>query len=192
MWAGQPTAALSRKLTDDNYEKPFSIFMRRSKKVSDTKFELLGWEYCGEYIAVEDSIEVYQKLKNNCDRAFVIHTLKKGLKKSKSSYHQIIADNKDRIRKVLEAEPDSGEAEELRSLGLDNEQLSNDEFVEKVVYWRGLLEQKYVKFVRYDEKMYDFIKDGETTRNKRGKKRKCGEPPALASDWYGDLDKRVG
>ena len=54
-----------------------------------------------------------------------------------------------------------------------------------------------VRFVRYDEVMYDYVKDGETTRNAHGKARKQNsrgeytESPALASTWYDILDSQV-
>lgn len=50
---------------------------------------------------------------------------------------------------------------------------------------------KVINFVEYDETLYEYVKEGETTRNKHGKKRQPGEPCAKASDWYNIFDQRV-
>lgn len=195
MWAGQLTAAITHPLPDA-YEEPFSLFMKRNIIVVNKKkkevVKLLGWEYCGEYIAVDDGIEMYAKLKTQRGRDFVIQNYRKGLGSPNSWVHDSISWHRAKIKECLTSEPESGEAEELKSLGLDNDQLNDAEFIEKAVYWQGFLEHYSIKFVRYDEKMYDFMKDGLTTKNKNGKERKGGEPPAKASDWYAVLDQRTG
>lgn len=153
----------------------------------------LGWEYVGEYIAIDHGIDgMYLSPTAQRDKDFVINNLKFNLKSPCSWVHKSVARDRSKIKEVLMHQPDSGEAAELRSLGLDNEHLSDYEFVEKVVYWQGFLPHKSVKFVRYDEKMYEFVSDGFTTRDKDGKIRNVsGKPPAKASDWYNELDQRV-
>jgi hypothetical protein len=93
---------------------------------------------------------------------------------------------------ILKNHPTSKDAESLISLSLDKVNMSDEEFAEKVVHWEKFLSDTIVKFVSYDEDMYAFVKEGETTHNKHGKKMKDGESCAKASDWYDELDKMAG
>jgi hypothetical protein len=57
----------------------------------------------------------------------------------------------------------------------------------------GFFKQNAVKFVHYDENMYNFCSVGETTHDKDGKlvtktKKDC----AKASDWYDVTDQIAG
>lgn len=161
------------------------------KRVNN-KGKLLGWEYCGEYLVVDHGIEgMYESPKDDRDKNYVIDNLKKSLLSPNSWVHVSIKYDKEEIKRVLKYEPDSGEAKELRALGLDHEGLSSSEFVEKWVFWQRFLEHKSVRFVEYDEKMYAFCLDGLTTRDKDGGYvSKSGKPPAKAVDWYNELNQR--
>lgn len=43
----------------------------------------------------------------------------------------------------------------------------------------------------YDESMYNFVKRGETTKDKNNNSRKGGRPCAKAIDWYNIMDQQV-
>jgi hypothetical protein len=168
---------------------PFSIFMRRSFKKNRSK--LLGWEYCGEYLAVDESqdIEMYDNLKK-ADKDWHIQDMYKSLQSPKGGWRKGLAWRRKKIKRILKEGP-AGEAAELRKLGSDNERLSDIEFGKLVVHWQGFMRQAgIVKFVRYDEDMYNFVKVGETTRDKDGiLVSKSGAPRAKASDWYDEFDR---
>ena len=188
-YAGQVHAAISHPVPSDGYDKSFSIFMKRV----NNKNKLLGWEYVGEYLAVDHGIEgMYLSPTVQRDKEFVIRNLKTNLKLPTSWVHECVARCRSEIKHVLTRQPGSGEAAELRMLGLGNEHIGDHEFVEKVVDWQGFLHHTSVKFIRYDENMYKFVSDGLTTRDKDGNSRKDSrKPPAKASDWYNELDQKV-
>lgn len=160
------------------------------KRVNN-KGKLLGWEYCGEYLVVDHGIEgMYESPKQDRDKNYVIDNLKKALVSPNSFIHSSIKQDKAEIKRVLTYKPDSGEAKELRALGLDKD-LGDSDFIEKWVYWQRFLKHISVKFVAYDQKMYDFCLDGLTTRDKDGGfVSKSGKPPAKALDWYNELNQR--
>ena len=80
-----------------------------------------------------------------------------------------------------------------KDLGLydPKRKLSQVQFAEKLVDWDDFYRSNQIVFKHYDETIYDFVKDGETTKNKNNKKREAGEPCAKASDWYAILDQKV-
>lgn len=90
-----------------------------------------------------------------------------------------------------ESREKASRAAKARALELDKEELPDNTFVERLVEWDPFYENKAIEFVRYDEEMYNFVKEGETTKNKLNKKRNRGEPCALASDWYNIHDQRL-
>lgn len=47
---------------------------------------------------------------------------------------------------------------------------------------------KPIKFVQYQEAIYDYVKGGKTNKNAKGKELCPGDLPARASDWYAFLD----
>lgn len=75
---------------------------------------------------------------------------------------------------------------------MEDQNLTNQDFVKKVARWEKFYEHTPVEFVRYDEDMYEFVKQGETTHDADGKLAKStGKPCANASDWYAVLDQIV-
>lgn len=192
--AAQSTAAISHsppKHEADPYRVPFSIFMKRTFVHKQQKPKQLGWEYCGEYILVDDDAEehwMFTLPSRERDRHYIAANIKHSLKTSCGWWHVGVDMRREQIERILENSPNSGDAEKLRSLGFD-EHLTNDEFVDRLVNWEGFYGSEILQFVFYDEEMYNFVKVGETTRNKRGVMKKEGEPCALASDWYAKLDQ---
>ena len=94
-------------------------------------------------------------------------------------------------REDREKREKSNLAAKARALGLDNEQLSEIEFTKRLVYLDEYYELSSIKFVEYDEEMYEFVKDGETTKNCHNKPRKSGEECAKALDWYKIYDQTL-
>ena len=45
-----------------------------------------------------------------------------------------------------------------------------------------------IKFKRYQQEVYDYVKEGKTNKDPMGKIIRDGRTPALASDWYDFLD----
>lgn len=85
------------------------------------------------------------------------------------------------------------DAAKARALGLDRsrEDLSDADFAKWLVHYDDFYRSFAIKFVRYDEAMYDFVKDGMTTKNKDNKRREENEPCAKASDWYNIMDQQL-
>lgn len=129
---------------------------------------------------------------NQVAKDYILEKIKNSLRLPSGYWHEGIARHRERVTKVLQDEPHSGDAETLRKLGLDNDQLTDSKFAEKLVNWPGFMSHKIVKFVEYDELMYSFVKTGETAHDKDGKMVKSSRLPcAKASDWYGELDQMV-
>ena len=82
-------------------------------------------------------------------------------------------------------------AAKARALGLDDESLSAMEFARRLIRYDEFYGSYAIKFVRYDEEMYEFVKEGMTTKNRHNKKRGLGEPCAMASDWYAVMDQQL-
>ena len=78
-----------------------------------------------------------------------------------------------------------------KGLGLHDSGLSRSDFAEKLVEWDDFYHSHQIVFKHYDDAVYDYVKDGKTTKNRYNKKRKAGEPCAKASDWYAILDQQV-
>ena len=82
-------------------------------------------------------------------------------------------------------------AARARALGLDRQDLSNEAFAEKLLELDEFYNFDIIEFVSYDEEVYNFVKDGETTKTKFNRKRKAGDAPCKASDWYAYLDQSL-
>lgn len=201
-YAGQLSASVSEWPEDDDgnpHSEPFSVFMKRTfepikSNGSKCKPKLLGWEYCGEYRVIDDGMGDWMTSvpPKQTDKDYIIYKIKRSLSHSNGLWHYLLSRSRENIQQILENRPDSHDAENLRSLGLDDENMTDNELAEKVVYWEGFYHSRLVEFVNYDDDMYDFVKAGETTRNKHGNKKKNCELCAMASDWYDKHDQMVG
>mmetsp|Transcript_20299 Transcript_20299/g.40774 ORF Transcript_20299/g.40774 Transcript_20299/m.40774 type:complete len:174 (-) Transcript_20299:1113-1634(-) len=94
-------------------------------------------------------------------------------------------------REEKEIREKASSAAKARALGLDDEELSNICIAKRLVYFDDFYESYSIKFVRYDEDMYNFCKEGETTKNKSNRKRHPEEPCAKADDWYAIFDQMM-
>jgi len=95
----------------------------------------------------------------------------------------------DRIEK--ESKEKASSAAKARALGLNNTNLSDNEFAERLVHYDDFYSSYTIKFVTYDESVYNFVKRGETTEDKNNNSRKEGKPCAKAIDWYNIMDQQV-
>lgn len=73
----------------------------------------------------------------------------------------------------------------------DKRLVQEKEFARRLVHYDDFYGSYAITFDHYDEEMYDFVKDGPTTRNRHSKRREEGEPCAMASDWYAIWDQQV-
>jgi len=98
-------------------------------------------------------------------------------------------EREDRIEK--ESKEKASSAAKARALGLNNTNLSDNEFAERLVHFDDFYSSYTIKFVCYDESVYNFVKRGETTKDKNNNSRKGGKPCAKAIDWYNIMDQQV-
>mmetsp|Transcript_4873 Transcript_4873/g.12229 ORF Transcript_4873/g.12229 Transcript_4873/m.12229 type:complete len:212 (+) Transcript_4873:1210-1845(+) len=191
------------------------------------KHSTLGWEYCGEYMLLDDlkgTTAAYCISVRN--KKFILQDINKSLSRLNGYWKDGIQYWRDKIRVTCEndssragparlirlankePEPDDGgrereerldresrekatSAAKARALGLDDEGLSHTEFARRLMDYDDFFGSYAIKFVRYDESMYDFVKDGMTTKNMRNKRRAEDEPCAKASDWYNIMDQQL-
>lgn len=168
------------------------VFRLKSPLTSSLNQDVLYFTI-GEYLALTDDeeVELLGVPSKEVDRQFIVQDIKKSLKSPNGFWSKRIPEERENIEDILENEPNSARANRLKELGL-HQQLNNADFVEKLVNWEEFCPQRMVKFVRYDEAMYDFMKDGLTNRDKDGKKvNDTGKARAKASDWYDELDRHA-
>ncbi|KAL7543751.1 hypothetical protein ACHAXR_013443 [Thalassiosira sp. AJA248-18] len=90
-----------------------------------------------------------------------------------------------------ESREKASSAAKARALRLDDGDLSNIDFAKRLTHYDDFYASYAIKFVSYDESMYNFVKDGMTTKNKRNKRREENEPCAKALDWYNIDDQQL-
>jgi len=225
-YAGQPSGHVSMYPWvdadgDDPETCPFSVFVMRWVKGST-----LGWEYCGEYILLNDMKgTTAARFVTPRSKKCILNAIKTSLSRTNGSWHSHIKTWRRRIAEKCEKDPtlpgprlirlindelepnDEGRKREerldreshekatsaakARALGLDDESLSDMEFARRLMDYDDFFGSYAIKFVRYDESMYDFVKDGMTTKNMRNKRRAEDEPCAKASDWYNIMDQQL-
>ena len=202
--------------------EPFSVFVMRSVKGST-----LGWEYCGEYVLLNDLKGfIGAHCVTETTKKFILNDIKMSLNRVNGEWHKGLERRRAKILKECERdqsppgptrlirlannepEPDdegkereerldresrekASDAAKARALGLDNKDLSEMEFAKRLVHYDDFYGSYSIKFVNYDEEMYDFVKEGMTTKNKYNKKRAEDEPCANASDWYNIMDQQL-
>jgi hypothetical protein len=213
-YAGQPSAHLSylAGLRDE----PFSVFMKRCIKTNTGTKQLLGWEYCGEYKSADPEQEIilwnaaYSMSKR--DKAWIVDDIlnSAAYKDDGGGYRLKFLRLRGRLDKAL-AEDDSPAgpewliagrvpteeetkvapttlAAQARALGFTHD-MPMDDLVRLWVNLDEFHETEPIVFVGYNEKVYDYIKEGETTRDKFAKMRtKTNRSCAKASDWYAWFD----
>ena len=80
-------------------------------------------------------------------------------------------------------------AARARVVGYHSE-MSDKDLVEALVRFDEFHSSEALRFVEYDERVYNYVKAGETNFNAAGKRRADGEPCAKASDWYAYYDQK--
>ena len=212
-YAGQPFAAVTGVrpcfLTTGH---AFPVFMRRSRNKRGVKTSaLLGWEYVGNYKVVtpgEDN-DVFWESAENYSLANKDYIAGKILKSSKAEggYGRLILSHwRNEISKALAEdtspaaplytvegrEPTSAEKDEkrpslaARARALNfTPQMPDEAFVTVLVRLDEYHQQLPIKFVEYDERIYNWCLGGKTTRDASGKFIKnTHKEPAKAGDWY--------
>ena len=212
-YAGQPFAAVTgvrRYFLTTGHA--FPVFMRRSRSKRGFKTaKLLGWEYVGNYKVMtpgEDN-DVFWESAENYSLANRDYIAGKILKSSKAEggYGRLILSRwRDTITKALAKddspaaplymiegrEPTSAEKDEkrpslaarARALNYTHE-MPDEAFVTMLVRLDEYHEQLAIKFVEYDERIYDWCVGGKTGRDADGKHTKHTlREPAKAGDWY--------
>lgn len=211
-YAGQKYAAVAALPVDPKV--PFSVFMKRT--INKTRVTL-GWEYCGEYQATDPYGEVEATSSavfvKNHDKTVMIGTTlastsgKEWMKYTRDKLARLLErdqspasmapswmnEQRAPTRKELDEDAEKGQAPlaaRARALGFQKD-VSDTKLVDIMFNLDETYKCLPIKFVRYDEKVYDYVKDGPTNRNKFGNIMKRGEKCATASDWYGFHDQIV-
>jgi len=181
-----------------------------------SKGRLLGWEYVGNYRFSGD--KDIQSVWESADSFSAVSKCLQATKLYKSSRspdgygHYELLMWRDKLEKALENDasepgpkwlvegrsPTYEERKEKmaslaargRALGF-HENISNEGLAKLIVELDEWHELFPIKFVRYDEKIYDYVKDGHTDKDANGKKCADGANPATAQAWYDFLDQLI-
>ncbi|EJK54092.1 hypothetical protein THAOC_26350, partial [Thalassiosira oceanica] len=151
----------------------------------------IGWEYCGELEDDIAGITAAASVSREC-KTFILSDIRHSLSRPGGKWHGILDSYRDDIIDLCVFKPKDRATLSAKDLGLNDfpkRKLTQVEFAEKLVNWDYFYRSDQIVFKHYDETIYDFVKDGKTTKNKNNKKRKADEPCAKASDWYAILDQ---
>ena len=121
----------------------------------------------------------------------ILDDMKLSLSRPGGKWHGIIEKYRKDVLDLCKFKPKDRATLSAKDLGLHDPNLSQVEFAEQLVEWDDFYHSHQIVFKHYDETIYDFVKDGKTTKNKNNKRKKAGEPCAKASDWYAILDQQV-
>ena len=166
----------------------------------------LGWEYCGEYVLLDN---LRKTTRAHCvsqeSKKFILNDITQVLKRAKGEWHTSIKIRRDRIMEECkrdtspprpirlirfineEPEPEdegkerenrldresrekSMNAAKARALGLDDEDLTDIDFAKRLIHYDDFYGSYAIKFDRYDEEVYHFVKNGMTTKNEQTEK----------------------
>jgi hypothetical protein len=219
LYAGQLDACVNYVPEDNMKTKAeFALFMRRSLTGFGVDVKtaglLLGWEYCGNYVYAGDvEIDSFWVRATGFSPVAKGLQAKKILKSSKSAdgYGRLILDEwRARLTTELEQDPSpSGpqwmverrlptfdETKECtaplaaRARALDfTEDMSDKLLAELIVEIDEHHTLHPIRFVRYDETIYEYCKGGCTDKDANGKA--TNGPPATAQAWYAYLDTLI-
>jgi len=183
-YAGQKTASvgcLGCLPRSGDPDEVFSVFVKRTVNGS-----VMGWEYCGEYKSNEDSLVVGQRANRAppASKRFILKDILGSLEKPDGCWHSRI---ERRRSKIVE---DEELLEEAVALGFQPDIPAKD-LAKILVNLDWFYEFRVIEFVEYDEAIYNYVKEGMTTKDKNNKARKVsGLPCAKASDWYAICDAK--
>ena len=194
-WAGFPSGDVSCVPEGIEPGEPFSVFVKHLMKNVT-----VGWEYLGEYretnphedMAVWGDATALSIL----DKRKIVGDILKSAKRESGWGKKCINRWKGRLNIELERDKSAASAEKTatlsaraRNLGYQ-ENMTNAEVANLIVNLDEFHSAVGISFVEYNEKVYDYIKGGETSRNAQGKIRKNRESCMIASDWYDYYDKQ--
>ena len=216
-WAGMETASVGDYPPDLEEGESFAVFMKRTLNNS-TEF---GWEYCGHYRLIDPEMVFFSAhALSDGAKAKMVHDIVESIKRPQRYWISRVAKWRAKLTSALEidhSEPgppwmvegriptyeettvqrDADDrpivyslAARARALGF-HPHVPGEELAKIMVQLDEFHGETTIRFVEYKEEMYDFVKDGETSRNAQGKPRKNGEPCAKASDWYSCLDQHI-
>ena len=214
-YAGQECGHVKRTKVPDR-RNPFSVFMRRTLKNGRDSF---GWEYCGEYICTDPEGDVITwtsahtltcsernkmitDIVSSCKKPDGAHV--PGMEKWRNDLAAALLTDpapatdvplwmiEDRLPTSAELEdaPPVSLAARARAFGF-RPGIPIETLAEIVVRLDEFRETEPIKFLSYDENVYNYVCKGETTKNSRAKKKRDGEPCAKASDWYAHFDQQI-
>jgi hypothetical protein len=195
-YAGDPSGAVMT--VHGETERPFSVFMRRGN---------LGNEYCGDYKYAQDpDVANYRRASDvpEGSKTKMLKDMLTSLESNEGEWRGGLEDLKIEYNNQLANDPSPADirdtasvAARLRALGYHSD-MSLEDMAQKIVLnMNEFFGDHVIKFVGYDEQIYEYVKAGETTKNASGKSRRRGkngkycEPCAKASDWYNKLDQKV-
>ena len=112
----------------------------------------------------------------------ILDDMKLSLSRPGGKWHGIIEKYREDVLELCKFKPKNRATLSAKDLGLHDPNLSSSS---------DFYHSHQIVFKHYDETIYDFVKDGKTTKNKNNKRKKAGEPCAKASDWYAILDQQV-
>lgn len=223
-YAAQPYAAVdyvSDYLRKNNLA--FPIFLRRSLTSRHAKSggQLLGWEYVGNYRAIENFDDdngdefSYWESAFNFSQASKNMIAKKIFESSKGDgYGRHTLDTwREKLSNALrddkspaapqyfidQRQPTEDEVKDkratlaarARALGFKNN-IGDEALSKLLVQVDEFHGQRTIKFVEYDERVYNYCKAGKTNRAGRGKMVKsAADRSAKAIDWYNFHDQQV-
>jgi hypothetical protein len=197
-------------------QNAFSVFMNRTLKNGR---DSLGWEYCGEYICTDPESDIVTWTSahtlTRSQRNKMITDIVSSCKNCNGDWKQDMMGWRKGLAATLLTDPTpataaplwmikdrlptSAELEDVSPVSLAARArafgfrpgISTKKLAEIVVRLDEFHLSKPIKFVSYDESVYNYVCAGETTRNPRGKQKRDGEPCAKASDWYAHLDQQI-
>ena len=117
----------------------------------------------------------------------------KSLRKELQKLERILQ-KKEEILEEWRADRKSGRRPSLavrsQELGFSHDMPDKD-LARLILEFDEFYKEKLIEFVGYNEEIYNYVKDGETTKNAKNKTRESCEPCAKASDWYAIIDQQV-
>jgi hypothetical protein len=210
LYAGQP-AAIVRRVPDT--EKPFAVFMRRTRTSRDpyatTAGRLLGWEYCGNYRLKKDNEVGMWASAKDCapvSKEHMIADLNKVCSGKwdgtawRNALDEVLAEEEEWRRQDEARAHDTNDpsrqverknmATRAMALGYFKD-MPLRQLTELLVELDDFYQHDVILFDRYDEDVYNYIKAGITNKDKYGKRALDGNN-CTASGWYEFLDQQPG
>uniref|UniRef100_A0A7S3VCS1 Uncharacterized protein n=1 Tax=Chaetoceros debilis TaxID=122233 RepID=A0A7S3VCS1_9STRA len=218
-WAGFNGGVVSTIPPDVHTEKPFSVFMQRKLKNKCIGWEYCGeYKVQDSYKDMIQYASAYSI--DKCDRNQMTKDILSSLSSKDGSWKSRIArwrdvvtmkcntDSKSQASDVPiwfkeNRKPTTLELDSWKDMGKKAPTLAaralfcnfrstmpDNEFVQLLMRMEEFHQTYPLEFVSYNDRVYNYVKAGETPFNALGKKRVGGEACAKASDWYAYYDQK--